>query len=126
MTTDRPTIKVDFTRSKRAIAKGAEELAQKFATGAATDLPLDQATQDVIARYRRGNDMLASAAIALRKLRERIESGEPDGDGKVWDWHAYRAEHLERHISSKWLNTQLRLAPPGATEEQVKANVETQ
>ena len=38
-----------------------------------TDLPLDVATQDVIARYKKGNDMLVSAAMALRKLRERVE-----------------------------------------------------
>jgi hypothetical protein len=81
------------------------------------DLPLEAATQDVIARYKRGNDMLTSAAIALRKLKERVDAGEAG-----CEWNEYRGLHLEPHISRQWLNTQLRLAPPGATEEQVARN----
>jgi hypothetical protein len=84
-----------------------------------TDLPLEAATQDVIARYKRGNDMLASAAVALRRLKERVEAGEANG----MDWHSYRHAHLEQHVTRSWINRQLALAPPGATEETVAENV---
>src|SRR5215472_8051831 len=85
-------------------------------------LPLLEAGKDVVARYSRGNNMLASAAIALRALKERVDAGEPDEDGKVWDWASYRHHHLEPHITPRWINQQLQLAPPGANEEQVAAN----
>jgi hypothetical protein len=85
-----------------------------------TDPPLEAATQDVIARYKRGNDMLASAAVALRRLRERVEVGEAEG----MDWYSYRHAHLEPHISRRWIEKQLQLAPPNATEVDVANNVE--
>jgi hypothetical protein len=84
------------------------------------ELPLDQATQDVIARYKRGTDMLASAAVALRRLRERVEAGEADG----MDWPEYRATYLEPHIKRRWIEQQLSLAPPKATEAEVARNVD--
>jgi hypothetical protein len=85
------------------------------------DLPLEAATADIIARYKRGHDMLASAAIALRKLKERIDAGEAGAD---WDWTSYRTMHLEAHITKRWINTQLKLAPPGATDGEIAKNVE--
>ena len=83
--------------------------------------PLDVATADVIARYKKGNDMLTSAAIALRKLRERVEAGEAGPD---WDWPRYCAAHLTPHMSQRWIRQQLKLAPPGATAAQVQANID--
>src|SRR5580692_5789782 len=88
---------------------------------AVTEIPLDAATADVIARYKRGNDMLASAAVALRRLRERIEAGEA---GPEWDWSRYRAAYLEPHIQRRWIERQLKLAPPGASTLEVTENVE--
>jgi hypothetical protein len=85
------------------------------------DLPLEAATADIIARYKRGNDMLASAAIALRKLKERIDAGEA---GPEWDWASYRTMHLEPHIGVRWLQVQLKLAPSGATDSEVAKNVD--
>lgn len=88
-----------------------------------SELPLTAATKDVIARYKRGSDMLESAALALRRLKERVDGGEPDEDGEVWVWDKYRVVHLQPHISQNWINKQLALAPPGATPEQVAENV---
>src|ERR1700760_575963 len=48
--------------------------------------PLEVATADVIARYKRGNNMLVSCATALRRLRERVDAGEA---GPEWDWPSY-------------------------------------
>lgn len=85
-----------------------------------TELPLDAATQDVIARYKRGNDMLTSAARAMRRLKERVDVGEA---GEEWDWPRYRATYLYPYISKAWINRQLQLAPPGATDEEIADNV---
>jgi hypothetical protein len=82
-----------------------------------SNLPLEAATKDVITRYKKGSDMLASAAIALRRLKERVDAGCGSKE--------YRAIHLEPYISQRWINVQLRLAPPGAAEEQIASNVET-
>jgi hypothetical protein len=87
-----------------------------------TELPLEAATKDVIARYKRGNDMLASAAIALGRLKARVDAGE---GGEDWGWDKYRCIHLEPHMTRSWINKQLKLAPPNATEAEVAANVET-
>jgi hypothetical protein len=86
-----------------------------------SELPLEAATADIIARFKRGNDMLASAAIALRRLKERIDAGEAGPD---WNWASYRTMHLEAHVTKRWINAQLLLAPPGATEAEVGLNVE--
>jgi hypothetical protein len=84
------------------------------------EIPLEAATADVIARYNRGNDMLVSCASALRRLKDRVDAGEAGPD---WDWPKYRRIHLEPHIKKRWINTQLQLAPPGATEIEVAKNV---
>jgi hypothetical protein len=86
-----------------------------------TELPLEAATQDVIARYRKGNDMLVSAAAALRRLKERVDDGDPGAGGM--HWNEYRFMHLEQYMTRSWINKQLRLAPPGATKEEVAENV---
>jgi len=39
-------------------------------------------------------------------------------------WAAYRLEYLEPHITRRWINQQLRLAPPDAVEDEVAQNVE--
>jgi hypothetical protein len=85
-----------------------------------TELPLEAATQDVIARYNRGNDLLVSAAMALRRLKERVEAGEADG----MDWYGFRRLYLEPHLSVRWINQNLSLAPPDATQEEVQENVD--
>jgi hypothetical protein len=86
-----------------------------------TNLPLEAATADVIARYKRGNDMLESAAIAMRHLKERVDAGEA---GPEWDWNSYRTMHLEPYITRQWINVQLRLAPSGADAAEVGRNIE--
>jgi hypothetical protein len=86
-----------------------------------TEFPLEAAVEDVVFRYKKGSDMLASCAAALRRLKERIDAGEAGPD---WDWPRYRAIHLEQHISRRWINVQLKLAPPGATDSEVAENAE--
>jgi hypothetical protein len=83
-------------------------------------MTLEMAVDDCVARFKRGNSMLVSAALAMRALQQRVEAEEAGDD---WNWPAFRAEYILPHISKRWCNVLLRLAPPQATEGEVAQNL---
>ena len=68
---------------------------------------------DVEVRYKRGNDMVLSAVLALKALLPRFEAGEADDDGRIWTWPEYRDERFrvkaargEKPLSIRWADFQ--------------------
>jgi hypothetical protein len=90
-----------------------------------TNVPLDVLAGEIIACYKKGNDLLVSAGQRMLDAKRRVDAGEAGPD---WDWLRWRAVHLMPHMSKRWINVQLRIAgspePEKAAAERRSKNAE--
>lgn len=80
-------------------------------------VPLDTLAGEILACYKKGNDMLVSASQRMLEAKRRIDAGELGPD---WTWRKWRAVKLMPHMSKQWINTQLRIAASPNPEEAAK------